>query len=270
MSDFQTFIGFTLGMRLALIASGTLSLYLGYRLFSYPLKRGAEGELQITHGTSTLTFRTAAPGLFFALFGACIVGTAVYRPVEILSVEPIHGEQRRFAAREDGPSHEFIRVRSREADAPHRILTKSQVAEVAAPKSNDQSSLDLAAGAPQIHPAPAPRSLSRLDQTDDKDWYSKIVSSDAGKATAVDKEDLSKTVVIDGKFTKLKGKAVVFDSRVLGFDGPPTGEDEKTRKVVEQLIKDGVLVPDKEEVAPGGYRILRYKSQDSQLREVLR
>jgi hypothetical protein len=98
MSDFQLALLYGCILRCVLIASGTLSLYLGYRLFYIPLKNAAESELSAELGKSKLGFRSAASGLFFALFGSCIIGTAVYRPLEITRVEPVQDPSQDQAA----------------------------------------------------------------------------------------------------------------------------------------------------------------------------
>jgi hypothetical protein len=87
MSDFSMMVLHGLIIKLTLIAVGALTIYLGYRLFHVQLKRGGGGELQAAYAGAKLTLRSAAPGTFFALFGACIIGTVTIRPVEMGRVE---------------------------------------------------------------------------------------------------------------------------------------------------------------------------------------
>lgn len=70
--------------KIAVVAAGVGSIYLGYRLFSAgvfaapaPGKQSAELEARV--GEYKLTFRRAAPGTIFALFGAVLVGITAAR-----------------------------------------------------------------------------------------------------------------------------------------------------------------------------------------------
>jgi tetratricopeptide (TPR) repeat protein len=64
--------------------AGFVSIFLGYRLFL----KGIEGDSTIEGGVSKfkLTLRNAAPGLFFALYGAFMILTGIYKQ-EIHSVK---------------------------------------------------------------------------------------------------------------------------------------------------------------------------------------
>jgi tetratricopeptide (TPR) repeat protein len=66
------------------MVAGFVSIYLGYKLFL----RGIEGSstLEGEVRKMKLTLRNASPGLFFALFGAFIIVSGIYKP-EIHSVK---------------------------------------------------------------------------------------------------------------------------------------------------------------------------------------
>ena len=72
--------------RLSIIATGALSIYLGYRLFlsglfPYAIE-GSEFNAEILGNTFTL--RNAAPGIFFALFGVIVIVIMILRsPPEV-------------------------------------------------------------------------------------------------------------------------------------------------------------------------------------------
>ncbi len=72
--------------RLSIIATGALSIYLGYRLFlsglfPYAIE-GTEFNAEILGNTFTL--RNAAPGIFFALFGVLVIAIMILRsPPEV-------------------------------------------------------------------------------------------------------------------------------------------------------------------------------------------
>jgi len=69
--------------RLALIAAGALSIWLGYRLFAQmPGAERGEGKATLPGGVSIMISRVG-PGVFFALFGCAILGYAVARPITV-------------------------------------------------------------------------------------------------------------------------------------------------------------------------------------------
>ena len=100
MTDTQTAyaVFYLLSFRLAIILLGGLSIYLGYRLFTRALPResGTHDGAELTgrFNNVELTLKNAAPGTFFAAFGAVIT-------VVVLSGSP--PEFRLSRAAEDGP-----------------------------------------------------------------------------------------------------------------------------------------------------------------------
>ena len=69
--------------RLMLVLAGMLAVWLGYRLFTQmPAADKSEGRLKLPGGVSIHLTRTG-PGLFFALFGAAIIGYSVTRPFDL-------------------------------------------------------------------------------------------------------------------------------------------------------------------------------------------
>jgi hypothetical protein len=66
--------------KLAVLAVGGLSLFWGYRLFEKGIPAPSQAaSLKAAHGQSRLELENAAPGIFFALFGAAIVVSAVFK-----------------------------------------------------------------------------------------------------------------------------------------------------------------------------------------------
>lgn len=59
------------------VLCGLGALFMGYRLFTLGVYERA-GELKAAWGERNLLLRQAAPGTFFALFGAVIVVSAIY------------------------------------------------------------------------------------------------------------------------------------------------------------------------------------------------
>jgi hypothetical protein len=59
--------------RVLIVIGGILSIYFGYRLFY--IDKQTQGDLQIKKGENyELRLRDVAPGVFFALFGALVLG----------------------------------------------------------------------------------------------------------------------------------------------------------------------------------------------------
>jgi hypothetical protein len=77
MSDFAMQLAVVAVYKLAVIGSGTFGMFLGYRLFH----RGIDSKVESldARGRGTRLALQAAPGTFFALFGASIVCIGVYR-----------------------------------------------------------------------------------------------------------------------------------------------------------------------------------------------
>jgi branched-subunit amino acid transport protein len=88
--------------RILIVLVGALSIYLGYRLFKMiaPTRRhAADGETKIELPGGVSIFLTrVGPGVFFALFGAALIGWAGTKPIEfnppnaatIASARPIY------------------------------------------------------------------------------------------------------------------------------------------------------------------------------------
>ena len=94
--------------RLSIVATGALSIYLGYRLFLSGLfpyaVEGNSFNAEILGNTFSL--RSAAPGLFFALFGVIVIVIMIVRsPPEVgvntsgSKTDPETGEVTNFQAR---------------------------------------------------------------------------------------------------------------------------------------------------------------------------
>ncbi|WP_372723802.1 hypothetical protein [Immundisolibacter sp.] len=69
--------------RLLAVGIGGLSVYLGYRLFlSLPDRTDSQGQVILPGGVDVRLSRIG-PGAFFALFGALVVGFALYQAVRV-------------------------------------------------------------------------------------------------------------------------------------------------------------------------------------------
>ncbi len=60
---------------------GSIFAYMGYRLFTAGIW-GHAGELEAEFGDNKLILKKAAPGTFFALFGAIIISITLYKGLE--------------------------------------------------------------------------------------------------------------------------------------------------------------------------------------------
>jgi len=70
---------------IALIA-GILSIYLGYQLFRIGVYEKA-GDLKAAWGSNRLVLKQAAPGTFFALFGALVITFGLWKGITVQSRE---------------------------------------------------------------------------------------------------------------------------------------------------------------------------------------
>ncbi|MCH8330264.1 MAG: hypothetical protein IH946_02615 [Bacteroidetes bacterium] len=60
---------------------GLTSIYLGYKLFVLGVW-GQAGDMNAKFGDNTLILKNAAPGTFFALFGAIIISFTIFKGLE--------------------------------------------------------------------------------------------------------------------------------------------------------------------------------------------
>lgn len=63
------------------LLAGTIFAYMGYRLFAAGIW-GHAGEIEGEFGDNKLVLKKAAPGTFFALFGAIIISVTIYKGLE--------------------------------------------------------------------------------------------------------------------------------------------------------------------------------------------
>ncbi|SCX98260.1 hypothetical protein [Desulfoluna spongiiphila] len=70
--------------KLSSLLVGSLFAYLGFRLFMANIW-GNAGELETEFGDTKLVVKKAAPGTFFALFGAIIIAITLYKGIELKS-----------------------------------------------------------------------------------------------------------------------------------------------------------------------------------------
>lgn len=73
--------------RLLAVSIGGLSIFLGYYLFlRIPHRAEGEGKISFPNGISVHLARVG-PGVFFALFGAAVVGLSIFRPISYATLE---------------------------------------------------------------------------------------------------------------------------------------------------------------------------------------
>lgn len=81
MSLFSAFFLYAIVFRLAVIAAGTVSIVLGYRLFTRGIQTGPANSADATFNAKVagqeFALKNAAPGTFFALFGVIIISIMV-------------------------------------------------------------------------------------------------------------------------------------------------------------------------------------------------
>lgn len=85
--------------RIIAIAVGAMCIYLGYRLFSrIPEEKQGEAKIKFP-GDVSIYIARVGPGVFFALFGAVIIGLSFY-----LKVEYVHQSSQKPTAMEAQPT----------------------------------------------------------------------------------------------------------------------------------------------------------------------
>jgi len=67
--------------KIASLIVGAAFAYMGYRLFMSNVW-GHAGEFETAFGNNKLILKKAAPGTFFALFGAIIISITIYKGLE--------------------------------------------------------------------------------------------------------------------------------------------------------------------------------------------
>lgn len=86
--------------RILSVLVGALCVYLGYRLFLHiPEQREGQGKIEFPGGVSVFVARVG-PGVFFALFGAMIVGLSLTKGIAVS--RPGGGEQQVYAGLSPG------------------------------------------------------------------------------------------------------------------------------------------------------------------------
>jgi hypothetical protein len=69
--------------KIALILSGTGSIFMGYKLFCHGVAGVPGSDVETSAKGYTLTLKSTAPGTFFALFGTVLVGITAYQGMEV-------------------------------------------------------------------------------------------------------------------------------------------------------------------------------------------
>src|SRR5439155_20324810 len=64
-----------------IVITGLLIIFMGYRLFVKGIFNEA-GDIKATWADRGLLIKKAAPGAFFALFGACIIAITTYKGLQ--------------------------------------------------------------------------------------------------------------------------------------------------------------------------------------------
>ena len=79
MDTFTAFVSLRFLERLCAVVIGGIAIYLGYRLFlKVPERHDSAGKLVLPWDVSVVLSRVG-PGIFFALFGASVVGASFFK-----------------------------------------------------------------------------------------------------------------------------------------------------------------------------------------------
>jgi hypothetical protein len=80
MSDYQFALLVGLAVKAAIMASGLVIVFLGYRLFATGVYRGGAG-VKIEGWKAVVAMDKGGPGLVFALFGAIVLVVGIAHPI---------------------------------------------------------------------------------------------------------------------------------------------------------------------------------------------
>jgi tetratricopeptide (TPR) repeat protein len=98
MGLFSEFFLYAIVFRLAIIAAGTVSIILGYRLFTIGSQTENETSRETTFDAKMagleFALKNAAPGTFFALFGVIIISVMLVQGNPELTLKSFSGAQR--------------------------------------------------------------------------------------------------------------------------------------------------------------------------------
>jgi hypothetical protein len=72
--------------KLSSLAVGLIVIFLGYNLFRIGFVKPA-GDLQAWSGDRSIELTHAAPGVFFALFGAFVIGVTIYKGLQFAQTQ---------------------------------------------------------------------------------------------------------------------------------------------------------------------------------------
>lgn len=79
---------FRMAERILAVLIGGICIFLGYRLFLHiPEQKEGEGKVEFPGGASVFVTRVG-PGVFFALFGALVVGASFFKGIEVEKSKP--------------------------------------------------------------------------------------------------------------------------------------------------------------------------------------
>lgn len=112
--------------RLIAIIVGGFSIYLGYRLF-FSVKVNGEGAAKVKlPGDITIMLSRIAPGVFFALFGALVVGVSLMNPINY-SDDEIETSDEKFRKREITGIGEVNNLPNTESELPAQELSFERI-----------------------------------------------------------------------------------------------------------------------------------------------
>jgi hypothetical protein len=76
--------------KVASLATGVILSYLGYKLFMAGVW-GDAGDAEGVFGDNKIIIKKAAPGTFFVIMGALVIGLTIIKGLDLGSTKTIHG-----------------------------------------------------------------------------------------------------------------------------------------------------------------------------------
>jgi len=131
-------------VRLAVVSISGALAYFAFKLFAIGLSThdrssslsDKPSELDVKHGSTQLTFKSAAPGLYFALFSAAVMTVALINPVSItFKNEPASQKPSARSDKTGAPQKSVLR--DSKATTGTRAKTAGQVVKIRKPAVRD-------------------------------------------------------------------------------------------------------------------------------------
>jgi hypothetical protein len=216
-TEFVLAVSMTLVYRLGIVASGTLTMWLGYKLFLAGVFEKAGASMAV--GDRKLRLTNAAPGTFFALFGSSVVGFCVLHP-PTFDLRRERDIPQRMAVGEDAShvgSERFVSAFCFDLDR-----------KVPGPLPDNQLALPIILASPELSAAAA----SQLRHALEVSGHGSSPGTGSGLKAEESPESKARNQTIENAVRFLQGKEKLILDICGGGKGPERGSPSGMRTVL--------------------------------------